>query len=161
MKNGAAMPTYNLMKKFSEDNPNCDFFFVMGTDLLDGMAKWGDGLKLKEEINFLIFLRTGYELKPELLPKNYILIETTFVGASSTVVRTRIQNYYNRKNLEDKNQDKFEETKNGVKYFSNEDWLVKRSNTTLDAFHDKYLGVYGVVSFGVIEYIKENKLYIH
>ena len=161
MQNGAAMPTYGLMKKFSVDNPKCEFFFVMGTDLLDGMEKWGDGAKLKEEINFLIFLRTGYALNPELLPKNYILIETTFVGASSTVVRTRIQNYYKRKSLEDKNQDKFEEPKKGVKYFSNEDWLAKRSNTTLDAFHDKYLGVYGVVSFGVIEYIKENKLYIH
>lgn len=155
------MQTYDLVKKFSVDNPNCEFFFVMGTDLLDSMEKWGNGPKLKEEINFLIFLRTGYELNPELLPKNYILIETTFVGASSTVVRTRIQNYYKRKSLEDKKQDKFEETKKGVKYFSNEEWLVKRSNTTLDAFHDQYLGVYGVVSFGVIEYIKENKLYTH
>jgi len=158
VRNGQSLPTYELMNRFKEDYPDIEFFFVMGTDLLEGLEKWDNGKKLKEEINFLIILRTGFVLNPDLLPKNYILIETTFVGASSTVVRKRIQEYYRRKKLENKNEDKFDE-KEPMKYFSQEDWLVKRTNKKLDEFHDKYLGVYGVVSFGVIECIKENNMY--
>lgn len=155
------MQTYDLIKTFLNEYPENEFFFVMGTDLLGTMHLWGNSAKLKEEINFLIFLRTGYQLDVSLLPKNYILIESTFVGASSTVVRQRIREYYIRKKLEDKQKDKFknEGELKGVSYFSNEEWRVKRSNKLLDEFHDRYLGVYGIVSFGVIEFIKEKNLY--
>lgn len=147
------------MKKFIDDFPNIEFFFVMGTDLIESMENWENSLKLKEEINFLIFLRTGVTLNPSLLPKNFILIETTFLGASSTVVRKRIKQYFKRKKMENKNEDKFEESESGNRYFSKEEWRVKRSDKSLDEFHDKYLGVYGIISLGVIEYIKAQKLY--
>ena len=147
------------MKKFIGDFPDIEFFFVMGTDLIEGMENWDSGAKLKEEINFLIFLRTGVVLNPVFLPKNFILIETTFVGASSTVVRKRVNQYYKRQKMENKNEDKFEESGSGIRYFSNEEWRLKRTAKTLDDYHDQYLGVYGIVSFGVIEYIKEQKLY--
>lgn len=148
------------MKLVASENPDKDFFFVMGTDLLEGMENWGNGKELKEEVNFLIIMRTGYALKPETLPRNYILIETTFVGASSTVVRQRVHEYYRRKMMANKEEDKFPGgEKNGARVFSSESWRVKRNTAVLDDFHDKYLGVYGVVSLGVIDYIKANKLY--
>ena len=147
------------MKKFTTDYPEKEFFFVMGTDLLDGMETWDNGKKLKDETNFLIFLRTGYPLDKNLLPKNYILIESTFVGASSSEVRKRIHNYFVRENLSNKNDDKFEEGNKDLKYFSKEEWRLKRTNEKLDSFHHNYLGVYGIISFRIIEYIKEKKLY--
>ena len=119
-----------------------------------------NGKELKKKINFLILLRTGYSLNPYKLTKNFILIVSTFVGASSSEVRKRVNNYYKRQKLLNKEEDKFEVEKNGLNFFSKEEWRIKRENKKLDEFHDLYLGIYGIVSFGVIDYIKENKLYL-
>ena len=141
------------------DYPDKEFFFVMGSDLVEGLESWVNGKQFKQEINFLIFLRMGYSLNKAYLPKNYILIETTFVGSSSSEVRKRIHNYVVREKLENKDDDKFSEGSKGLKYFSNDEWRLKRRNENLDKFHHMYLGVYGIVSLKTIEYIKEKKLY--
>ena len=160
MKNGSALPSYELMKRFIKEFPEKEFFCVIGSDLLEGMEKWENGNNLKNEINFLIFLRTGYTLNPANLTRNFILIVSTFVGASSSEVRKRVNNYYKRQKLVNKEEDKFEAEDNGLKFFSKEEWRIKRQNKKLDEFHELYLGVYGIVSFGVIDYIKVNKLYL-
>ncbi len=154
------MTSYDLMKRFINEFSEKEFFCVIGSDLLEGMETWEDGKELKNEINFLIFLRTGYSLNPANLTRNFILIVSTFVGASSSEVRKRVNNYYKRQKLVNKEEDKFEVDDNGLKFFSKEEWRIKRDNKQLNEFHDLYLGIYGIVSFGVIKYIKDNKLYL-
>jgi len=153
------LPSYELMNRYINEFPEKEFFFVIGSDLIEGMEKWENGKELKKEINFLIFLRTGYSLNPANLTKNFILIVSTFIGASSSEVRKRVNNYYKRQKLVNKEEDKFEVEENGLKFFSKEEFRIKRHNKKLNDFHDLYLGIYGIVSFGVIEYIKDNKLY--
>ena len=49
---------------------------------------------MKDEISFLIYRRANSFIKLESLPKNYIIINTTFVASSSTEVRKRIRENY-------------------------------------------------------------------
>mmetsp|Transcript_39140 Transcript_39140/g.34823 ORF Transcript_39140/g.34823 Transcript_39140/m.34823 type:complete len:176 (+) Transcript_39140:97-624(+) len=96
IKNGPSIPTYQLIKKLQDDpaNKNYEFYFILGSDLLDGLIKWDDGEKLVSEVNFIIFIRIGYQLKTDKLPKKYIVVHTSFVGSSSTEIRNRIRNHH-------------------------------------------------------------------
>lgn len=147
------------MKLLRKEYPDKDFFFIGGTDLLPGLPFWDEGKALLEEINFLLILRTGYPLKPELLPKNYILIESTFVGASSSEARKRIKKYNEKKKgifTQEKNN--FKET-HGLDQFSDIKFKEECASQELDVYHDYYLGVFGILSNGVIDYIKRRNLY--
>ena len=59
--NGESIPTYDLMKKLEEQYPSNDFYFIIGSDLLPGLAKWDDGDAFIKECGFVIFERKGYE----------------------------------------------------------------------------------------------------
>ena len=147
------------MKMLEKQYPDKDFFFIGGTDLLSSLPFWDEGKTLLEEIKFLLILRTGYPLKTELLPKNYVLIESTFVGASSSEARKRIKNCDEKKKgifLQEKNN--FKETY-GLEQFSDAKFKEECSSQELDVYHDYYLGVFGILSNGVIDYIKRRNLY--
>ena len=104
IKNKESIPTYFLIKKFEEEYKELgyEFFFIMGSDLLEYLHLWDEAEKMKEEMSFLIYRRTNSIIKPEWLPKNYIIINTTFVASSSTEVRKRIrENYKLHKNAYD------------------------------------------------------------
>ena len=66
----------------------------MGSDLLEHFHLWDEVDKMKQEISFLIYRRANSIIKPETLPKNYIIINTTFVASSSSEVRKRIKENY-------------------------------------------------------------------
>ena len=141
-------------------HPDKELFFVAGTDLLEGLEKWDCGKQLIEEVNFLIILRTGCELNPKFLPKNYLILESTFVGSSSSEARKRIERYFKRIHLNDLSQDIYIHEKDKEKQLvSNPKWNIKTQGEKLDNYHDNYLGLYGILSFGVIQYIKEKKFY--
>ena len=66
----------------------------MGSDLLEYLHLWEEADKMKQEISFLIYRRANSIIKPETLPNNYIIVNTTFVASSSTEVRKRIKENY-------------------------------------------------------------------
>ena len=68
----------------------------MGSDLLDTLHLWNEADKLKEEISCLIYRRSHSNINATSLPKNYILINTTFVASSSSEIRNRIKKYCER-----------------------------------------------------------------
>merc|ERR1712032_234098 len=69
--------------------PNYEFHFCLGTDLINGVSKWTNGEKLKEEFNFIICNRLNYIPIESNYPKNFRVLEE-FIDASSTRIRDRI-----------------------------------------------------------------------
>lgn len=45
-----------LKEKYSDQN--YEFYFIMGSDLLDTLHLWNEGEKLKKEISFVIYRRS-------------------------------------------------------------------------------------------------------
>ena len=167
------------MRKFIDDpeNSEYEFFFILGSDLLDGLRRWDYGEKLISDIKFIIFIRIGFIMKEESLPKNYIIIHTTFVASSSTEIRMRIRALRNWGTLDvghpglqkrvssdqDQSFAKMYEINLGEDKLKtidvdedDEDNMSKeRKNLEL-----KYLGIYGIVPASIITYIKDNSLYL-
>ena len=79
------IPTYDLMKRLIEENPEAELYFVAGSDLFPTLHLWENGERLKQEINFLIFKREGFpELEAEDYPDNYCLIENDQIKEMSS-----------------------------------------------------------------------------
>ena len=70
----------------------CDLYFVIAGDLVKDLSLWDDGAKMKEEINFLILNRIGFEIKPMDLPRKYKMVEGAIGSSlSSTELRRRVK----------------------------------------------------------------------
>jgi nicotinate-nucleotide adenylyltransferase len=91
------LPTYDLIKYLKEENPNSNFIFCMGTDLVKSFRTWENGEELAENQDFIILKRQGYEPDKELFPKTYRVVDTIIEG-SSTKVRDRIKDQIEHKN---------------------------------------------------------------
>lgn len=97
---GDSIPTYPLIKQLEQQYPSNDFYFIIGSDLLPGLAQWDDGDKFIDEIGFVLFERKGHEEKMDpdgeikfTMPKKIEIIDKsrTQVGQiSSTEIRQRI-----------------------------------------------------------------------
>lgn len=97
---GPMIPTYDLIKKLESQYNNNDFYFIIGSDLLPGLASWDDGDKFIKEIGFVLFERKGHEEKMDpdgeikfTMPSKIEIIDKsrTQVGQiSSTEIRHRI-----------------------------------------------------------------------
>lgn len=48
--------------------------------IVDYLPTWDDGDKLLAEINFLIYRRYEKRIDENKLPKNYVIINTTFIA---------------------------------------------------------------------------------
>lgn len=144
----------------------------MGSDLLPGIRSWHEGDQLVSHFHFLIFVRTGYALEDKLLPTNYILIRTTFVAASSSEARKRIISNWKKllvrknslDNLSEEEGSSFPKIKHlPPSIITCSDKINLKRSATLKPIKDlreKYLGVYGILPFSIIDYIKVNNLYI-
>lgn len=95
IRNRTTIPTYYLMSAFEEMYPNCEFHFVLGSDLLPGFKRWDRGETMIEEFKFVIVPREGYEdLDDKLYPRHsevcHTKVEDPF-QTSSTEVRSILQ----------------------------------------------------------------------
>jgi len=57
IKNGVMIPTYFLIKRLEKENPDKEFYFVLGSDLIPNLKLWDEGPKLITEVKFIIFQR--------------------------------------------------------------------------------------------------------
>ncbi len=57
IKNGSLIPTYFLMKRLEKEYPDITFYFILGSDLIPTLYGWDAGLKLIDEVNFIVFQR--------------------------------------------------------------------------------------------------------
>jgi len=155
---------------------NYDFFFIFGSDLLEGLKRWDDGERLVSEIKFIIFVRIGYGLKEEFLPRQYIIVHATFVASSSSEIRNRIAALRNQGTLEVtdpklKRRMSIDENPTKMKEINVSDSKLRTIEGSANSVQDcvsvirnqiekKYLGIYGIVPSSIIEYIKEKELYV-
>lgn len=130
MKNKKMIPTYELMQLFI-NNYDHEFYFIIGSDLINSIEKWHYGLKLKNEINFIILERFGYKINMNNLPKKYIIIQNAMDESSSTQIRERLNEFNEKFKIH--------------KYISD--------------FNKLYLTIFGLVPSSIISYIKDNNLY--
>ncbi len=91
--------TYNTIKTLKEENPETEFSFILGSDLLNDLDKWYRFDELTKLINFIVVKRPGIsnvsERIKELKDKynaNIKLIKTPEIEISSTTIRNRIRN---------------------------------------------------------------------
>jgi len=181
IKNGKTIPTYDLMKQLIQDpeNKECDFFFIVGSELLETMRSWDNGKELANEVKFIIFIRQGYVLTEVFLPKSYIIVHTTFVASSSTDIRNRIfalrnfgvldikQPGLQKRVSSDQNQSFAKMYEFDIEQAPLRTIPVDDDADDEDSISDErkelerlYLGVYGVVPISVIKHIRDNNLYV-
>ncbi|KAL4507983.1 hypothetical protein ABPG72_021356 [Tetrahymena utriculariae] len=100
VKNNRTIPTYPLMKRFEQENPEYDFYFLMGYDLIKGLLSWDEGQKLVEEINFVIAGQPNLEWKEysDYFPKNYKLIKIYQNVRSNNYRKTIVDSYKQNNN---------------------------------------------------------------
>ena len=72
VKNGESIPTIELLDRYKVAHPNYEFWFVMGTDLIQDLHTWTpDFNKLINETKFLIFERPGFDQNELMKHKNW------------------------------------------------------------------------------------------
>ena len=86
VKNGLLIPTYFLMKKLEKEYSEHTFYFILGSDLIPTLYAWDEGLKLLEEINFIVFQREVFMLKTlyRIMRLTYTLSRNTPFPKSSS-----------------------------------------------------------------------------
>ena len=89
IKAGKYLPTYELLVGLKKEYPNKNFYFCIGSDLVNEVGTWDDGDKLLDENNFVILTREGYMYLGENLPKKHLFLYINIYG-SSTLIRSRI-----------------------------------------------------------------------
>lgn len=93
--NETMIPTYLLMERLRTTYPDKRFFFVIGTDNLLSLHKWGYADRLISEVDFAVISRESYDTPIEFKSKpNFEFID--FIDESpesSTRIRKEIQEY--------------------------------------------------------------------
>ena len=87
INHGKLIPTYFLLETLWHipENHDCEFFFIIGSDLVPKIETWENGSLLKQFENFLIFkLEGGLDLKPEDYPKRYVYIQTSEISKQNS-----------------------------------------------------------------------------
>ena len=81
--------TLDTIKFLKKNNPNDEFYFIIGTDILYEFKKWHNYPNLLKEIKFIIHSRPGFEFKkiPEM---DFIFINES-ESLSSTKVRELVK----------------------------------------------------------------------
>ncbi|PTE68050.1 nicotinic acid mononucleotide adenylyltransferase [Staphylococcus devriesei] len=82
--------TYETLKSLVSDNPNADFYFVIGTDQYKQLDKWYEIDKLKQLITFIIVNR---DTDFQEVENNIISINIPRMDISSSMIRERIKNH--------------------------------------------------------------------
>lgn len=81
--------TYNTINRLKKDFPQHEFFFLIGTDILDGIESWYKYDDLVKETKFIIYARPGFEFKPAR-GMNYQLVNE-HRDLSSTQIRDMLK----------------------------------------------------------------------
>jgi|SRR5699024_1188045 len=81
--------TINTMSHFKKENPEIDFYFIIGADMVEYLPKWDSIDSLLKLVTFVGVSRVGYSLESE-----YPIIKKTIpnVYISSSYLRKRVKN---------------------------------------------------------------------
>jgi len=79
--------TFDTIKKLKEKDPDIDYFFIVGGDMVDYLPQWHKVEELMELVQFVGVGRLGY---PEKSPFPIIWVDVPKVEVSSTYIRRSI-----------------------------------------------------------------------
>lgn len=86
LERGGVSYTYDTMVALREREPNVQFYFIIGGDMIDSLHSW---YKIDELVNIVQFVglkRPGTEAKS---PYNVMMVEAPEIDLSSTFIRER------------------------------------------------------------------------
>lgn len=91
--------TIKTVKALKEEYPNCDFFWIVGSDIVKSGSykKWKDWEELSSLIDFLVVPRQGFKVKK--MPAGFIPVKGKIRAASSTEIRERVRQGLSIKDL--------------------------------------------------------------
>ncbi|MBP1744320.1 MAG: nicotinate-nucleotide adenylyltransferase [Firmicutes bacterium] len=82
--------TYKTLQHFNELEPGTDWHFIAGLDSLADIHKWQNPDEIFELCHFVVYNRTGYEIKDMKNNKYFkksVLLEMPILDISSTQIR--------------------------------------------------------------------------
>lgn len=80
--------TYDTMKALTQNNPETDYYFIIGGDMVEYLPKWYKIDELVTMVNFVGIQRTGYTTET---PYPVIWVDIPEIDISSTKIRQKIQ----------------------------------------------------------------------
>lgn len=88
MERGGVSYTYETMKAMREREPDAEFYFIIGGDMIDSLHNWYHIDDLMKLVHFVGVKRPGSGAKTDY---KVIMIETPEINLSSTFIRNRLQ----------------------------------------------------------------------
>ncbi|TFE01085.1 nicotinate-nucleotide adenylyltransferase [Jeotgalibacillus salarius] len=79
--------TYDTMKDFKHNEPDSDFFFMIGGDMIASLSTWYCIQELKKLVTFVGFERPGYQTTES---EGVLMLKGPVVDLSSTLLRKRL-----------------------------------------------------------------------
>jgi len=77
--------TIDTMKELIKDYPDCEFYFIIGADMVEYLPHWNEIDELVKLIQFVGVKRPGYELET---PYNILKVDIPLIDISSTILRS-------------------------------------------------------------------------
>lgn len=87
IKNGGVSYTFDTMSKMIEKEPDSEFYFIIGGDMVDGLGSWHRIGELIRMIRFIGIKRPGYESTPDF---PVLMVDSPEIHLSSSMLRERI-----------------------------------------------------------------------
>ena len=86
-----AKGTYELMQVLHEQNPDIEFYFVIGSDLIPQLPQWTNPELLRDNVKFLAILRADADVDPAPGYSISFVPQPCTCGVSSSMVRDLLQ----------------------------------------------------------------------
>ncbi|EPH99532.1 nicotinate-nucleotide adenylyltransferase [Enterococcus faecalis 13-SD-W-01] len=87
LERGGKSYTYDTMKALTQKNPDTDYYFIIGGDMVEYLPKWHKIDELAQMVNFVGIKRPGYEMDT---PYPVIWVDVPMLEISSTKIREKI-----------------------------------------------------------------------
>ncbi|WP_185939587.1 nicotinate-nucleotide adenylyltransferase [Enterococcus faecium] len=85
---GGKSYTYDTMKELTQNNPDTDYYFIIGGDMVEYLPKWYKIDELTSMVNFVGIRRPGYTTDT---PYPVIWVDVAEIDISSTKIRQKIK----------------------------------------------------------------------
>src|SRR5690606_5524909 len=80
--------TFDIMRELKRRNPEVDYYFIIGADMVESLSKWYKIDDLSQMVQFVGVSRPGYLLKSEY---PIITIEVPLIEISSSSIRNKCE----------------------------------------------------------------------
>ncbi|MGN1400327.1 MAG: nicotinate-nucleotide adenylyltransferase [Bacillus sp. (in: firmicutes)] len=80
--------TYDTMKRLNEREPESEFYFIIGADMIEYLPKWHRVDELAEIVQFVGVQRPGYNTETEY---PVMIVDVPQVYLSSSVIREKVR----------------------------------------------------------------------